>query len=998
MNLKSIRNFSRPLLVVAAVCMLLLLAIINNLAFGQLPVYSAPTITSTFTFSWIKYALIRYALTICQIMAIIFVIHYSANAYRGIGGTAKLWLISVVTGLILSIIGLCHSSTFGGEKIFDAVFIIGRNAFPLISGMLIFSMLAPYLRRAVGHSGLFIIFMAFLSLPVIFQRDIFFTGKFLSLTGVMILGLAAIITEHISQKHSALLVGGSLLFTVICVGVLGEFSLKYFHNVNILDSWLGLYSPLLILPAIGLSSVLIRVIHTSNSSVYQWFPVIAIFTFLMISSTRFTSVVLSVLLSQGVNVRGGRVTLIFSSIIVLFSAVVLGGIVLAFLKRTVIFKELNNLNNTTLLQAFDIIRKNPKAIVKNILISHWRGIVNFVIIYVLQIVSTLATSTSLKMTNLMAYPNMSIFWHTIFVRWLTMAFASVIILFVYWIILGLTDRYWFSLILTSAIVLILSVASYLKIVARSEPIIPADLDELKSISELLTMVNPVVVGVAILGVLLLVVLMIVLERRTGNYYSPLHVRVLKILVAVVFLTGFKFASHTDSFMSNLYTNFDVARSFSNQLLAAEKNGPFLQFANNVDSVIMAKPEGYSEAAIEKLSEKYTKIAKSINKTRSNSLKKQTIIFNLSESFADPLKAPGIKLNKDPIPYIRNLQNETTSGEMVSFGYGGGTANMEFESLTGLNMGNFDIRMTTPYSQLVERLKTMPNVSQEFNYSTSIHPFVGTFYNRIGVYKKMGINKFVYLNSKYKVIDQKRYGSNQYLSDKTAYANTIKQLRTRKSGQFINLVTIQNHTPHSAGMYPDNSFVATGKDYKTNSLGEVETYARGVNYTDKAVKKFRREIDKIQRPITWVFYGDHFPAYVFSDVMTPKTSLLLHKTEYFIYSNKYAREHGSVSKITSRPYAGTSDFIALALEQANVKVNAYTALLTEVASYLPTPWAKFEDSISSSTEGMRFVRSNGSGIHYSDLTKREKTILHDYQLLQYDITAGEQYSQKIGMKP
>ncbi|MCQ4948003.1 hypothetical protein NE602_27885, partial [Bacteroides cellulosilyticus] len=67
---------------------------------------------------------------------------------------------------------------------------------------------------------------------------------------------------------------------------------------------------------------------------------------------------------------------------------------------------------------------------------------------------------------------------------------------------------------------------------------------------------------------------------------------------------------------------------------------------------------------------------------------QNIIFNLSESFSDPRRVPGIKLAHDPMPNIERLKKNNTSGLMISSGYGGGTANMEYMTLTGLALCNF----------------------------------------------------------------------------------------------------------------------------------------------------------------------------------------------------------------------------------------------------------------------------------------------------------------------
>ena len=88
----------------------------------------------------------------------------------------------------------------------------------------------------------------------------------------------------------------------------------------------------------------------------------------------------------------------------------------------------------------------------------------------------------------------------------------------------------------------------------------------------------------------------------------------------------------------------------------------------------------------------------------DTLEDHTVIFILSESFVDPLRIPALKLSDDPIPYIRSLQNETTSGLMIGSGYGGGTANVEYEILTGFSTNYLHSSLRIPYTLLVPNSK------------------------------------------------------------------------------------------------------------------------------------------------------------------------------------------------------------------------------------------------------------------------------------------------------
>ena len=182
---------------------------------------------------------------------------------------------------------------------------------------------------------------------------------------------------------------------------------------------------------------------------------------------------------------------------------------------------------------------------------------------------------------------------------------------------------------------------------------------------------------------------------------------------------------------------------------------------------------------------------------------------------------------------------------MSSGYGGGTANMEYMTLTGLATANFSSTMQTPFSQLVPGLARNWTFNKLVNYAVSVHPYQGIFYSRITAYAKFGFNRFYYLGSKYKITDQKRIKNNPFLSDETSYANALTQLKADKNGTFINLVTMQNHMPYDTQYYKNYSKWLPTSVSEGTDKGTVATYTTGLTYTDKAVKQFIKQINKIQ---------------------------------------------------------------------------------------------------------------------------------------------------------
>ncbi len=175
--------------------------------------------------------------------------------------------------------------------------------------------------------------------------------------------------------------------------------------------------------------------------------------------------------------------------------------------------------------------------------------------------------------------------------------------------------------------------------------------------------------------------------------------------------------------------------------------------------------------------KYNTKADEINQTRSDWLNNQTIVLNLSESFSDPARVPNLTVPTDPIPYIKSIITEGTGGLMLSVGYGGGTANMEWEGLTGLNISNLSALLVTPYTQLVERQKISPNITYLSDEKIAIHPFTAALYRRKQVFDKFGFDRFVLFVQLDKLTYTDKIEQSPRISDDSAYKETLKALQS-----------------------------------------------------------------------------------------------------------------------------------------------------------------------------------------------------------------------------
>lgn len=124
----------------------------------------------------------------------------------------------------------------------------------------------------------------------------------------------------------------------------------------------------------------------------------------------------------------------------------------------------------------------------------------------------------------------------------------------------------------------------------------------------------------------------------------------------------------------------------------------------------------------------------------------------------------------------------------------------------------------------------------------------------------------------------------------------------------------------------------------------------------------------------------------------KDGLVLHETDYFIYSNKAAIKKGAKQLKEHTRYVAPNDFIAMVLKQMNSKVTPYQALLTKVWQELPT----FSVDSTGTTNKPQFINQEGKKVKYSSFTAKQKKLWHDYLLVQYDLTAGKNFVKNTGM--
>lgn len=409
-------------------------------------------------------------------------------------------------------------------------------------------------------------------------------------------------------------------------------------------------------------------------------------------------------------------------------------------------------------------------------------------------------------------------------------------------------------------------------------------------------------------------------------------------------------------------NLETSIDFTDQTYNYRTNGFILATISNLQTKTQKKPEGYSKEAVQKIVQKYKKIAEENNKNRKKlSDEKVNVVYVMSESFIDPKLGKHLYDygNKEPIPYTKKIKNSQSSGWAASSEYGGGTANVEFEALTGLS--NFFLN-SIPYTSIVPANKDTPSIVKNFNengYKTiAMHPYNRNMYRREVVYPNLGFQEY---RSADGFKNNSRIDNSKYISDESAFNEVLAELKNSQKPEFIHLVTMQNHMPYDNNFYSKHNFSVEAKNgANPENAKTIQAYLEGISHSDKAMKNFLSEIKKLNEKTIVVFWGDHWPG-IYGEMFEKELNKNdIRRTPLFVYSNfeKEKKDLGTSSLIYNQ---------ILALNSFDSKLSAFQYLLSDLREKYPTLTKQFVK------------------------TDEKSDILKDFEMIEYDILSGNKYS-------
>ena len=527
--------------------------------------------------------------------------------------------------------------------------------------------------------------------------------------------------------------------------------------------------------------------------------------------------------------------------------------------------------------------------------------------------------------------------HSVFEAWDYMTETPVVFLynafmiFVTFSVVYLFRRRVFARIIVSVLWLILGVANGYMLLKR---VTPFNAQDLKAATEGLSLINNYFNGfeliVLIVGAVAVVIWVVSMWRRGGQYTGKMH-RFLALVAICVWGAVYSFVANA------AVENRVVSTYFGNIAFAYEDYGLPYCFMASLFNTGINEPNDYSEETI-------ARISKDGEITRNESDEPEedlpNILFVQLESYFDVEEAEFFTTSKDACPNLHEMYDKYSSGYFKVPSVGAGTANTEFEVLTGMNLRYFGPG-EYPYKTILKETpcESAATALESLGYGThALHNNGGNFYSRARVFNNMGFDSFT---SK-EFMNILQLTENGWSKDDILIDHIVDALDSTRQQDFVFTISVQGH-----GDYPEEKVIEdpeiTVEGIEDEALkNKWEYYVNQVYEMDKFAGDLVDAIEKRGEPTVVVFYGDHLPT------MGLKAEDLkgryLYNTNYVIWDN-------------------------IGLEKEDRNIPSYQ-IMADVFD--------------------RLGIHSGTVFNYHQERRQTKNYLADLELLQYDILYGDQY--------
>ena len=263
----------------------------------------------------------------------------------------------------------------------------------------------------------------------------------------------------------------------------------------------------------------------------------------------------------------------------------------------------------------------------------------------------------------------------------------------------------------------------------------------------------------------------------------------------------------------------------------------------------------------------------------------TVIVIMNETFSDLSIFEEMHADYEGPSYFNSISDALLTGTLYVSALGGGTANSEFEFLTGTSMAYLGSGV---YPYTTYNLTDVENLAQQFSdlgyYTVAMHPNHASNWNRENAYEDMGFDEFLAIED-FEDAETLR----GMVTDAATYDTILELLEENDDPMFIFDVTMQNHSGYNTGLIPDELMIELDIDGESDS--EVNEYVSLIEQSDEALEEFLEALEELDEEVIVVFFGDHQPFFTddyndewFEDEDDVTHTERVWQTEYVIWAN------------------------------------------------------------------------------------------------------------------
>lgn len=442
---------------------------------------------------------------------------------------------------------------------------------------------------------------------------------------------------------------------------------------------------------------------------------------------------------------------------------------------------------------------------------------------------------------------------------------------------SLFKRRYFFYSLFGAVFLGFGIANCVLLVLRITPLEWADLQVVK-ISLITKYMNTfeiiLIVAAIVLAIIGLIVFCIKCPKAKVNYLREGITAVVFVGVTFAMLFGFR------------ATNILTTQHTKNLANAYKTYGFHYCFLCSVFDLGIDKPEVYTESDVNAITTALNEASNNNEDVKNQAQKVQNgekapnVIYLQLETFFDVNHLSNVEFSEDPIPNFTALHTKFTSGYLGVPSIGAGTANTEFEIISGMSLDHFGMG-EYPYKTI---LQTEPSESICYNlknhgYSThAIHNNTGVFYDRNIVFANLGFDTFTSLE----YMQDVEFTDNGWAKDNVLVGCINDCLDSSEGSDMVYTITVQSHGKYPADYTAELPITVTGFGDDEDTQREFAYYINQLHEVDQFIGDLLTSLEARDERTIVIMYGDHLPSFEIAPEDLDSGDLFA--TEFIVWDN------------------------------------------------------------------------------------------------------------------